>query len=403
MLDMDPTEVEESDLQILVDNEVLEGKQLEFKKMKDPRSEGDKLDVLAELVSFANASGGDLLLGIDEDEDGHAGEVCGMKVDNVDGRKNDWAQIIRSGVEQPLPSNLVDIGAVELANDRTVFVIRVERSWRSPHRVRENKKFYGRSASGKEELDVEEIRRQVLELETTAEQLREFRAERILDIQARETPVHLQDGPVLALHVVPFSAFTPGERINVQSVSMNRFAPQLFGKSAPATTGRFVVDGYVGCSTNPTEKQGEYTKTFRSGAIETVTTYPFYPSDGKYRPRMSNSELRGSLSNVLSNYSQFLLRQDVRPPYTVLLTIIDAEEYTIGGEGTISQYRFGDSVVQLPEVLIETAESNPPSIKDDPPNTIPSDTDPGEPYASAVDEVMDMLWNAVGQDGEPGR
>ncbi len=56
--------IEESDLQALVDNNVPEGKTLEYKESLHSDHPTEKKEFLADVSSFANAAGGDLIHGI---------------------------------------------------------------------------------------------------------------------------------------------------------------------------------------------------------------------------------------------------------------------------------------------------------------------------------------------------
>src|SRR5258708_28643064 len=58
--------IQESDLQALVDNQVTERKTTEYKEALPGNADGDKKEFLADVSSFANASGGDLIYGIKE-------------------------------------------------------------------------------------------------------------------------------------------------------------------------------------------------------------------------------------------------------------------------------------------------------------------------------------------------
>ncbi|MCD6594362.1 ATP-binding protein, partial [bacterium] len=60
-------QISEEDLQALIDNSVLEGKTIEYKQSLPGNSDSDKKEFLADISSFANASGGDLIYGILED------------------------------------------------------------------------------------------------------------------------------------------------------------------------------------------------------------------------------------------------------------------------------------------------------------------------------------------------
>ncbi len=55
-----------ADLQALVDNSVSETKTLEYKESLPGNSDGDKKEFLADVSSFANASGGYIIFGMKE-------------------------------------------------------------------------------------------------------------------------------------------------------------------------------------------------------------------------------------------------------------------------------------------------------------------------------------------------
>jgi len=72
-----------SDIQSLVDNKVDEKRSLDFKLCLPGRKDSDKNEFLADISSFANASGGDLIYGVKE-EDSVAVGIPGVTVDSTD-------------------------------------------------------------------------------------------------------------------------------------------------------------------------------------------------------------------------------------------------------------------------------------------------------------------------------
>lgn len=87
-LDQDITE---NDLQILKENSILEGKTIEYKQSLPGNSDSERKEFLADVSSFANASGGDLIYGIVEDkETGIPQDIIGIDIENVDEEKEDW-------------------------------------------------------------------------------------------------------------------------------------------------------------------------------------------------------------------------------------------------------------------------------------------------------------------------
>ena len=174
--------------------------------------------------AFANTAGGDLLLGVEAVE-GVATALPGLDLDNPDGETLRLENMIRDGLEPRLPR--VDIRAVEVAEHRYVVVVRVARSWIAPHRVRKNDEFYARNSAGTYPLDVGELRTAFTMSETVAARIRDFRTDRLARILGRETPVGLNAGGCMVVHVLPLSAFTAAVEIDIAAyeAGANRLSP----------------------------------------------------------------------------------------------------------------------------------------------------------------------------------
>jgi len=78
-------QITEKDLQTLIDNSVLERKTIEYKQLLPSNSDSDKKEFLADVSSFANASGGDLIFGIVQNkETGVPEKLEGLDIKNPD-------------------------------------------------------------------------------------------------------------------------------------------------------------------------------------------------------------------------------------------------------------------------------------------------------------------------------
>src|SRR5687767_6600164 len=67
--------ITESDLRALITNNVREHVALEFKREPYGNSDGDRRKLLRAVAALANAEGGALIIGMDEDEKGAAREL----------------------------------------------------------------------------------------------------------------------------------------------------------------------------------------------------------------------------------------------------------------------------------------------------------------------------------------
>ncbi len=200
----------------LIANGVRELKTIEYKLILPGTSNDHKKEFLADVSSFANASGGVVVYGMRE-EDATAVELVGLDLPSIDKEILRLEGIIRDGLDPRLPN--VMIRPIALQSGRVSFLIRVPRSWLLPHRVKYGgtSRFYSRTSAGKYELDVSELR-PLFALSTTAtERIRDFRTERLSKIMAQEIPVKLNDNPRIVLHIVPLMAFDQSTRFDISS------------------------------------------------------------------------------------------------------------------------------------------------------------------------------------------
>ena len=181
MINKSIDKIVEADLQALIEMKEAEGKTIDYKRSLPGTSDRSKRDFLADISSFANSSGGDLVYGIVEDK-GKPKTLDGLTIENYDQEKQRLENLIRDGIEPRISS--LHIHRVPLSNTNTAIIIRIPKSWSSPHRVRYqgHDKFYSRNSAGKYQLDVAELRIAFNLSETITERIRNFRQDRISKI-----------------------------------------------------------------------------------------------------------------------------------------------------------------------------------------------------------------------------
>lgn len=236
----------EADLQSLIAAGANESRELDFKRDVYGNADADKREFLADVSAFANTSGGHLVIGMDEVA-GTATALAGVAV-NPDAERLRLEQIARTGL-QPRIAGL-RIVTVPLANGSHAVVIRIPRSWSAPHRViaQGTNKFWARDASGKYEPDVDQLRTLFAVAPGLADQIRNFRSDRVARIQANDTPVPLQDGTsALVIHIIPYVSFGSSLKVDINDL----YATQMHLR--PITTSGFTprvnLDGFL--STSP--------------------------------------------------------------------------------------------------------------------------------------------------------
>ena len=365
-------EITEEDLRGLIDREEIEGKTIEYKRSLPGNPDSEKIKFLAGVSSFANSSGGDLVYGMSEDK-GIPKTLIGLDIDNFDEEKLRLENLIRDGIEPRIPS--LAIHQVSLSNSKLAIVIRVSKSWISPHRVhyRGHDKFYARNSAGKYPLDVAELRIAFNLSETITERIRNFRRDRISNIVANETSILLPDTAKIVLHLTPITAFS-----SAQSHEINKIASQPVKMRPMFSSGwsnRYNLDGfltYVRCA----EQTHSYVQLFRNGIIEAVETSMLEPNEhGLYIPSgVYEQELIGSLHQYLS----LLETLTVEPPIFVFLTLLGVKGYRMGTDRSSrghEHHAIDRDTILLPEIPIDS-------------------------YQVVAEDVLkpcfDSIWNACG-------
>ena len=364
-------EVTEQDLQDLVDNSVLESKTLEYKQSLTVIKDLEKKEFLADVSSFANASGGDLIYGISQDRNtGAPKSLDGLSIPNIDQEITRLENIIRDGIRPRIPS--ITQTPITLSNTNNIaLIIRVPRSWNKPHRVvfKNDGKFHARNSNGKYLLDVGELRIMFNLSETLAEKIRNFREGRISTIVANEGPVPLVDNPKILLHLIPLDSFTPGQRCNLDNA--RNLAMRMRPMHVSGYDYRYNLDGFLTYSYREDAGSHSYVQLFRNGIIEAVDGATIGPQ--KSLPSVA---FVNQLTESLEAYLDLMSSLAVETPIFLFLSLLDVRGCVMAVGGPFRERNAIDrDMLLLPEVIIEN-------------------------YDMPVDDILrpcfDSIWNACG-------
>lgn len=242
-------------LRALIDSEVREGKDIEYKEQMPGTTEGNKHEFLADIVSFANCGGGDILYGISDKRDpqgnttGIPDTLTGVTIANLDLERRRLGDIIRTGLEPRVSS--ISFYVVQLDESKAVLIIRIPRSWSSPHLVKYqgSSRFYSRSSAGKYQLDVNEIRSAFLQSEALTKKLQDFRLDRLSQIANNTGPIQLTGKGFIVLHLIPFQALGMSRQLNPSALlEASRRIGSLRAISCLLSGSRYNLDGVVSYS-----------------------------------------------------------------------------------------------------------------------------------------------------------
>ena len=376
LLDIPLDTIAERDLQRLITTGAAESLYIDCKQQTYGNSESDHVEFLADMASFANTRGGDVVIGVAEAKGvpqsftpftGDADKECRRLED-----------IARTGLE-PRIRNL-RVRAVSLASGSHVLVIRVPRSFTPPHRViyKNRNRFWARASAGKYEPNVEELRHLFNEAPRLAERIASFRMDRLIKIAAGDTPVPLGPSGKLAIHVVPVPAFADSRLLDVVSTAASgTHIPLPPGGMSGANRLAVNLDGLVNYIDQGVRMRHGYAQVFRSGAIEGVGELSRRDDDGL--PYFVAAEFTDKIVFAVRQYLDVLKSYEAGLPVYIFLSLCNVAQcyYRHSPEriAWVDDGPLGRELVALPEVYVESFDADVPT---------------------ALRPAFNMLWNAFG-------
>ncbi|MEQ1603953.1 MAG: ATP-binding protein [Pyrinomonadaceae bacterium] len=364
-------DIQYSDLEALLSEGVTEGKTVEYKKETVGVAASDKDKFLGGLSAFANTVGGDFFLGI-EAKSGVPTRLCGLDFESADSEILRLEQILQNGLEPRLPIGSYHIKDIKSPAGENFILIRTNKSWVAPHKVKSNEKFYGRNSKGKYPLDVSELRTAFILSEQLSSRVKSFRAERLRKItEDDELPVEIVQGGKIVLHLLPLSAFSAPISIDVSRPR------HIWGSLDPINgngwNGMVNLDGVVSYS-RPSfqmEKNEAYTQLFRDGCVEAVGRLTFMDDN-----LIPSEYYEQQVVRCAKKYCQTLFELGVSTPVYLFLSLMDVKGYSLMVVGSsLSGRPFERKQMLLPEVFIDDFENL---------------------TAETLKPIFDMVWNAFG-------
>ena len=368
--------IQESDLQDLINNKVRERKTIEYKEILPGGDYEDKKEFLADVSSFANASGGDLIYGI-KSEAGEPVELSGVVIDNVDSEILRLDNILRDGIRPRILG--MKIKEVGLTNSKYIIIIRIPKSWALPHVVKYQRhwRFYSRNSAGKYPLDVAEVRSLFILSETIADKIRNFRNERISRIVAGETPVKLVSNELVILHIIPISAFDPAKRVEFSLAQKEAGLLRPLNTAINSTT--FNFDGLLVFDySNDPGTAHSYLQLFRSGIVETANARILRNKKAQI------VTLEKGMLTAIPRYLTILNTLGVDLPLIVMVSLVGVSGCNIAVKHPHDLYDGIHPIdrenLLIPEVLMESFDVN---------------------VDEKIKPIFDAIWNAFGFSETP--
>lgn len=375
LLDIPLDKISEADIRRLIAAGAAESLYIDYKQATYGSKEADHAELLADVSSFANTAGGDLVIGVAES--GGVPSTIVPFTGNADDEQRRLEDIARTGLE-PRIRNL-QTRAVPMAEGGTVIIVRIPRSYVPPHRIiyKNRNRFWARASSGKYEPNVEELRHIFGETSRITERIAAFRADRLVRIASSETPILLGPEGKVVLHVIPVPAFADDRLIDVVSaVAAGTHVPLPLDGISSANNAGINLDGFLNYTDRPSNGRLSYAQFFRSGAIEGVGTLCKRDDGGTY---FVAAEFANKVVLAIRQYLSVVEAFDAGIPVYVFLSLCNAAHcryrYSPGGLGWHDTDQLNREIVALPEVRFDNFNADVPL---------------------AMRPVFNMLWNAFG-------
>ncbi len=253
--------IEKTDVESLIANGSAEQRTLEYKLRLPGDSDAERKEFLADVSSFANASGGDIIYGVAA-VNGVPAQAEGLTGIVADAVILKLGNAIRDGVVPRMSG--VQIRTIDGFKQGPILIIRIPKSWASPHMVtfRGTSRFFIRNNAGKHQMDIGEIRSGFALSEALPEKISRFRADRVAKVVANAAPVQLADGPRFLLHIFPLISFSTDFRLDPRAI---RKVQPSFGPMAGGWENRFNIDGLIAVGGGRDGERGStgYCQVFR--------------------------------------------------------------------------------------------------------------------------------------------
>ena len=352
--------ITKADIDLLVVNAVAERRTIEYKQQLPGNGDEEKREFLADVSSFANAAGGDIIYGITEQRDekdtptGIPEKAEGLANVNADAEKLHLEEIIRSGIDPRVPG--IRIGHYDGFPSGPVIVIRVPKSWVSPHMVtfKNLSRFFTRNSAGKYQLDVREIRAAFTASGDLRAKINAFQTERLGKIIANESPVSLPAAPKIILHLVPLSILDPANQVNLTPLlnDPNLAAPIQFS----SYNVRNNLDGYLSyCLAGQEGNSNGYVQVFRSGAFEAVDADMFHQQGGI--KLVASTFVEQKILQATSRYIKTAKQIGTTLPLIVMVTTTGLKGFGMATGSAWDNFQPAHTIdrdtLLLPDVLLE--------------------------------------------------
>lgn len=387
MIDKKIDDIVLDDIEQLIANSVQESKTLEYKSELCMGNNDEKKELLADISSFANSIGGDLIIGITEDENTKIPvKICGISYPTEDELVRRVESFIRDSI-QPRILN-IRFKVVPIQDGKCVLIMRIPQSLFAPHRIEfhEYHKFFNRNNKGKYPMDINEIRIAFNSGLDLNKRIDSFKTDRYYDILSNKYDKLNNNKPIFIVHYIPVSAFNRSLQLFSakeikQSISASN--SNAFGNTSFSS---ITVDGVL---IPHTQYDDSFAFFKNNGIIEKASTKYF---DKDYvitsivpNIHCDNINISAIHENLIADFNQtknYYTSIGIVPPIVISCAFLNAANYTIPSMRTFQHIlgKIDREILCTNDVYVE---------------------DFSESTENILKPIFNSIWNACGYEESP--
>lgn len=359
----------------LVANRVEENQFLEFKATLPARTDKAKYEFLKDVTAFANAEGGQIVFGIEE-ESGAASAVTNLGVQDKDGESRRLLQLLDSQIEPRLRG----IGLNWVGDqDFEVLILDIPKSYNGPHRFLFNghAKFVLRNHAHVIEMTYDQISDAMVGRD---------RADQLLESQWREWLGHLDSDlafrpvsqlPALSVGLMPVVAAQKRQVVDLEAIQP-RATSLMDGPRWGGCSTRFNYEGVAVYPGNRDERLEHLVQISRFGSLLSFDVVGRDYEAENVIPSIGLSQLIADTVKRLMSFAKLL---GVASDWVLKAGIFNIGDHKFvwrDGWAFPESARFPRNDLEFPNLLIPDISSQ-------------------EPNDSIVRPWLDILWQAHGR------
>ncbi|MGG3940974.1 ATP-binding protein [Peribacillus psychrosaccharolyticus] len=344
-------EISLDDIKSLMDSGVTEGTLIDYKEFLELNDKTSKKEFAADVTSFANTEGGDLIIGVKE-ECGVISDIIGVEVDNQDEFLQKIENLLRDSVKPRIIG--LQMKFIPINDKLAILHLHIPKSYNGPHIVN-GKVFFGRNSAGKYPLEYIEIRSKFLQQMDIGRSIKDFHLDRIVKLKANEGYLPLMEGATILMNIVPLISFTFDTPFIQLGHPQHKNLWPLYGTGYDYHIGFEGIGGYA----SNTESIYSYNHINHKGISELADKGVLQQSIIAIQS-VEDIIIR-ALNRLRKNYADY----NIEGPYVLMLSLLDVQNFRIGYSadlhGVSSKLRQRDLV--FPEIVMLDFDSISESIK----------------------------------------